>query len=429
MRNEADAQDSRAADRPADRAEGRRGDRAEGRSGARAGATVTTMAAPDRGPAPAPPRRARVAVCAVFFLTGAAFATWAARVPAVREGLGLSAGQLAVALIGLSGGAFLGLPLVGGLVARHGSRPVLCTGMAAYLVALAGLAFAPNLPLLTLTLAVFACSNTAVDVAMNTQGVMVERAYGRAVLGGFHAMFSLGGITGALAGSLAAAKGVGVTAHFTATALVLCVAAGVAALALLPDERAAEEDPGPLFALPSGALWVPGLVAFCALMGEGVMNDWGAVYLHDVTGASPGAAGAGFAVFSAGMVIGRLSSDRIRARTGTVRFTLGCALVAAFGGAVSVSVPVPGAGFAGYALLGLGMASVIPVVFSHAAQVGPERPGPAIAAVSAVGYVGFLAGPPLIGGIAEAAHLRVAMLVLPALMVTMALLAPRLRRV
>lgn len=374
-------------------------------------------------------RRARGAVSAVFFITGAAFAAWASRVPAVQERLGLSEGELAVALVGLSAGACLGLPLVGGLVARYGSRPVLFAGMAVYLASLAGLAFVPGLPLLTVTLALLACGNTAVDVAMNTQGILVERAYGRAVLGGFHAAFSLGGITGAVAGSLAASAGVGVGPHFVVTSVVLCGATVMAATALLPDPpRKRAEKSGPLFALPGAGLWIPGLVAFCALMGEGVMNDWGAVYLHGVTGASPGAAGAGFAVFSAGMVAGRLAADRIRARTGTVRFTLGCALVAASGAVIAIAVPTTGAGFAGYALIGLGMAAVIPVIFSHAAGLRPQRPGPAIAAVSAVGYVGFLAGPPVIGGLAEATDLRTAMLVLPALMATMALLAVRLRR-
>ncbi|MFE4827305.1 MFS transporter [Streptomyces sp. NPDC056672] len=390
----------------------------------------------------------RVAVCTMFFITGAAFAAWAARVPAIQDQLGLSEGQLAVALVGLSSGAFLGLPLVGGLVARYGSRPVLFTGMTVYLAALPGLAFAPSLPMLTVTLALFACGNTAIDVAMNTQGVLVERAYGRNILGGFHAVFSLGGIVGAVASGLAASAGVGTGSHFVITALVLYAAAAVATTALIPDppgraqgsdrrtqdaDRQAKDaedakDPAPLFALPTAGLWIPGLVAFCALMGEGVMNDWGAVYLHDVTGASPGAAGAGFALFSAGMVVGRLSADRIRARTGTVRFTLGCALVAALGAVVSISVPTTGGGLAGYTLLGLGMAAVIPVIFSHAAQLRPERPGPAIAAVSAVGYAGFLAGPPIIGGIAEAVDLRAAMLVLPALMAAMALLSLRLRR-
>ncbi|MEW1632782.1 MFS transporter [Streptomyces sp. NPDC093801] len=387
----------------------------------------TTASARGRSPSP---RAMRAAVCAVFFVTGAAFATWAARVPAVQDRLDLSAGELAVALVGLSGGAFLGLPLVGGLVARFGSRTVLCAGMAAYLGALASLPHVPGLAALTAALAVFACGNTAVDVAMNTQGVLVERACGRPVLGGFHAMFSLGGIAGATAGGLAAAAGIGIRAHFTVAALLLLVVAGAAATALAPDPPPAggPSRRDPLLALPGPGLWVPGLVAFCALMGEGVVNDWGAVYLKEETGASAGAAGLGYAVFSAGMVVGRLTADRLRARLGTVAFTLLCAAVAGAGALVPILAATTAAGFVGYALLGLGMAAVIPLVFAHAAALRPERTGSSIAAVSAVGYVGFLAGPPVIGVLAEATDLRWAMLVLPALMAAMAALAPGLRR-
>jgi predicted MFS family arabinose efflux permease len=371
-------------------------------------------------------RLARAAVCAWFFVTGAVFATWAARVPAVQDGLGLSAGGLAIALVGLTAGAFAGLPPVGGLVARWGSRPVLVAGGALYLGMLPFVAAAPNLPVLTAVLVAFAFGNTAVDVAMNTQGVLVERTYGRPMLGGFHAMFSLGGIAGATVGSVAAAAGVGTGTHFLASAVVLALAAAAATPLLLPDPPNAAA-PGPVLALPTRGLWVPGLVAFCALMGEGVMNDWGAVYLQDVARSSAGTAAAGFAVFSAGMVVGRLAADRVRARVGTDRFVLGCALLAGTGSVVAIAVPAPHAGLAGYALLGLGLAAVVPVVFSHVARRDPHRPGPAIAAVSTVGYVGFLAGPPLIGGIAEATALRTAMLVLVALMAAMALLAPRLK--
>ncbi|MEU9035131.1 MFS transporter [Streptomyces sp. NPDC048352] len=387
-------------------------------------------APPSAGARRRSPRAMRVAVCAVFFVTGAAFATWAARVPAVQGRLDLSAGELAVALVGLSAGAFLGLPLVGGLVARYGSRTVLCTGMAAYLGALASLPLVPDLAVLTAALAVFACGNTAVDVAMNTQGVLVERAYGRPVLGGFHAMFSLGGITGATAGGLAASAGIGIRAHFTVAALVLLVVAGAAATALAPEPPKAggPSRTGPLLALPGPGLWIPGLVAFCALMGEGVVNDWGAVYLKEETGASPGAAGLGYAVFSAGMVVGRLTADRLRARFGTARFTLVCAAVAGAGALIPILSATTAAGYVGYTLLGLGMAAVIPLVFAHAAALRPDRTGSSIAAVSAVGYVGFLAGPPIIGALAEATTLRWAMLVLPTLMAAMAALSPRLRR-
>ncbi|MER7575213.1 MFS transporter [Streptomyces sp. NPDC126514] len=378
-----------------------------------------------QGSPPRQVRRARAAVATVFFLTGTVFATWASRVPAVQERLGMSAGALALALVGLSIGAVSALPVVGGLVARYGSRPVLLVGMVLYAGALPLLAVAPNLPLLALALAAFACGNTAVDVAMNTQGVLVERAYRRPILGSFHAMFSLGGIAGAAAGSVAAGQGVGAGPHFLVTGLVAVAAFAGAMTILLPDPPDAA-DPGPALALPKGGLWIPGLIAFCALMGEGVLNDWGAVYLHDATGADDGTAAAGFAVFSAGMVAGRLAADRIRARAGTVPFMLACGLVAGLGAAVAVAVAAPASGLVGYALLGLGLAAVVPVVFSHVAELHPDRPGPSIAAVSAVGYGGFLAGPPIIGAVAEGAGLRVAMLVPVLLMIAMTLLAQRL---
>lgn len=377
------------------------------------------------GPPPRQVRVARAAVAAVFFLTGTVFATWASRVPAVQERLGMSAGALAFALVGLSAGAVAALPVVGGLVARYGSRPVLLVGAVLYAGALPMLAVAPDLPLLALALAAFACGNTALDVTMNTQGVLVERAYRRPILGGFHAMFSLGGIAGAAVGSVAAGHGVGAGPHFLVTGLVAAVALLGAMTILLPDPPDAT-DRGPALALPRGGLWIPGLIAFCALMGEGVLNDWGAVYLHDAAGAGTGTAAAGFAVFSAGMVAGRLAADRIRARTGTVRFMLACGLVAGLGAAVAVAVAAPASGLLGYALLGLGLAAVVPVVFSHVAERHPDRPGPSIAAVSAVGYGGFLAGPPVIGVLAEVAGLRVAMLIPVVLMVAMTLLAQRL---
>lgn len=373
----------------------------------------------------APPRAARVAVSVVFLLTGATFATWAARVPAVQDRLELSSGGLALALLGLSVGAFVGLPLVGGLVARLGSRLVLAGGAGVYVGGLLLVAAAEDLPVLMAALFVFACGNSGLDVAMNTQGMQVERAYGRAVLGGFHAMFSLGGILGAAVGAAAAAAGTSVGVHLGAAAGLAGLGFAAAVVALLPDPPGAVQRE-PVLSLPSRGLWIPGAIAFCGLMSEGVVNDWGAVYLEEVTGAGQGTAALGFATFSAGMVACRLTADRIRDRIGAAQFITGCGLTAACGVFVVVVFPAPGAALAGFLLLGLGMAGVIPTVFGHAVAVRPAQPGPAIAAVSTVGYVGFLAGPPTIGAIAAATSLRIAMLVLLVLTAAMALLAPRL---
>ncbi|TDD39744.1 MFS transporter [Actinomadura sp. KC06] len=386
------------------------------------------VSAPVRAALPAArSRAARTAVRGVFFANGAAFASWAARVPDVRDGLGLSAGGLAVALAGLAAGALAGLPLAGVVVARWGSRRTLIGGAVLFFGTLPLIPSAPGLVPLTVAAAMFAVGNSAVDVAMNTQGVLVERACSRPVMGGFHAMFSLGGISGAAVGGLAAAGDVGAGTHFLLTAVVLfsvCCAATIFLLPDAPDTGVA----GPAFAFPPRGLWAPALIALSALMGEGLMNDWGAVYLRDVAGSSAGAAATGFAVFSAGMVAGRLAADRMRSRAATDRFVQCCSLLAGAGAVLALVAPSPGTGLVAYALIGLGLAPVVPVAFSHAASHTPRGPGPSIAAVSTVGYVGFLAGPPIVGGVAEAAGLRVTMVVLLILTCALSVLAPRLGR-
>jgi MFS family permease len=330
-----------------------------------------------------------------------------------------------VALTGLAAGAFAGLPLAGGLVARWGSRRVLA-GAALYLAALPLITVAPGLVHLTAALAAFAIGNSILDVSMNTQGALAERAYSRPIMGSLHAMFSLGGVLGAAAGGLAAGAGVGVQRHFLVTALVLAAVCACAIGFLLPDAPRAGPS-APLLTLPARGLWAPGLIAFCALMGEGLMNDWGVLYLNDVAGTSAWTAAAGFAVFSAGMVTGRLAADRVRARVPTERLLRGCVLLAAGGSVLAIALPSAWTGLAAYALIGLGLAAVVPVTFSHTARYNPRHPGASIAAVSTVGYVGFLVGPPLIGAIAETVGLHTAMLVFPLLMGTMVFLAPLLR--
>ncbi|WP_395105870.1 MFS transporter [Actinomadura sp. SCN-SB] len=376
-------------------------------------------------PSPSGKRSVRASVGAVFFANGAAFSTWAARVPAVRDGLGLSPGDLSVALTGLAVGAVVGLPLAGALVARFGSRRVLA-GAVLYLGALPLVAMAPQLVYLTAMLALFAIGNSALDVVMNTQGALAERAFQRPLMGGFHAMFSLGGVTGAGIGGLAAHMGVDVHLHFLAATVVLLAVCLVAARLLPPDPpsgRSADRQ----IALPVRGLWAPGAIAFCALMAEGLMNDWGSVYLHDVAHVTHFTAAAGVAVFSAGMVTGRLAADRIRAQMRPDRFLRGCALVAASGAALAVTLPWAWTGLAGYILIGLGLAAIIPVTFSHTAGRFPDKPGASIAAVSTVGYVGFLVGPPVIGLAAESAGLRAVMAVFLALMVSLMCMTPAVR--
>src|SRR3954469_10441737 len=226
-----------------------------------------------------PDRHARAATTAVFFLTGAVFAAWSTRLPAIKEQLHLSNGALAVAILGLEAGAIAGLPAGGAvvvgarrpaaggaIVVRAGSRTALRASFVAYPLGLLAVAFAANVATLALALGAMAVANSVVDVAMNAQGVELERRTGRPLLSGMHAGHSFGLAAGALAGTLAAAAGVPVRAHFAATAAAGIVAGILATRALVRDDAAGA---GPRFAWPRGPLALLGLVAFFAFLLDG----------------------------------------------------------------------------------------------------------------------------------------------------------------
>lgn len=367
-------------------------------------------------------RKARFAVALIFLTNGATFATWASRVPAVREGLGLSPGTLGIALAGLTLGAVVGLPASGALVARYGSPRIARAGLVLYCLALPFPAFASNLALLGLALFFFGAGNSLLDVAMNAQGVEVERTYQRPILGGFHALWSIGGFLGAAAGAAVAAAGITAQTHFTLASGLLLTLGLVATIRMLPDTR--ESVPGRTFAKPTKKLAILGVIAFCALLAEGVVNDWSAVYLREVAGAGPGVAASGFAAFSLTMAAGRLLSDRIVARSGPAIFVRCAGVVAASGLALVLIGGDPLLGVVGFGVLGVGLAGILPAVFGvTGGEDRDDSSGPAIAAVSTVGYLGFLTGPVFIGGLGEFLGLRTALLAVVVLAVGMTVLA------
>jgi MFS family permease len=371
-------------------------------------------------------RRARWAVSAYFLIAGFAFASWATRVPAVQERLELSAGGLTIALLGLNGGAVAATLVAGRVVRRYGGRNVLRVAGVAYLVGLCLVSLAPTLSALTAALAVFAGSNTLVDVAMNAQGLIVEQRYGRPIISRMHATFSAGGLFGGLVGSLAAFGGVDLRVHFVAVAVALGGLLVVVSPALPRAAAAGRVEAGHGF-VPRFILLVAGMMCFAALMGEGVLNDWGAVFLTRVAGSGPAVAAAGFALFSAGMVVGRLAGDPLRQRAGGRRVLVGSAAVATAGAALPAAFPAVAPMLAGFTVLGVGLGAVVPVLIATVAGANPERSAGVIAAVSGIGYLGFLGGPVLVGGIASALGLPGGLVTLPALGVLLLVLSAQLR--
>ena len=354
------------------------------------------------------PRMARLAVAVYFFLTGLTFASWAVRIPAVQTRLGLSPGELGLALLGTATGELVSMNLAGYLAARFGSRSITVIASVCLSGMLPILALAPSLPVLVTALVLFGASFGSVNVAMNTQGVAVERRYGRSIFNAFHACYSIGGLTGSLVGGLVAAHDIAPWPHFLGVAFLGILLTLSVAPFLLPA-RADAQGAGVAFARFTPTLLALGLVAFCVLLGEGAMADWSAVYLHTILDAGVGLAAAGYAAFSIVMAVGRGLGDHLTNRLGpSVMVRLG-GLVAAAGLTLALVVTWVPLALVGFGLVGAGFSVIFPLVLSAAGRTSKQVSGTAIATVALCGYVGFLVGPAVIGLGADVLSLRVAL--------------------
>jgi predicted MFS family arabinose efflux permease len=370
------------------------------------------------------PRAARRAVATIFLVDGAVVGTWAARVPALQDRAGVSNATLGLALAGLAAGALVAMPISGWRTARAGSRRTTLACVAAIVVALPIPALATSAVGLILGAVALGAANGAIDVAMNAHGVEVERRIGRPILSSLHAGFSAGGLAGAGAGAVIAGAGVDVRVHFAAMSLVLALTALAAAPRLLPAEADAA-PPAAVLALPPRSLWPLGLIAFCCLLAEGAAADWSAVYLDGPLGTGAGTAALAFTAFSVAMTVARLAGDRLTLALGPVRLVRDGALLASAGFGAALLIGEPVAALAGFACLGAGVAVVVPTVFRAAGTGHGVATGTALAAVTTTGYMGFLAGPPIIGAIAGATSLPAALALVLAATLTVAGLSRR----
>lgn len=318
------------------------------------------------------------------------------------------------------------MPLAGWFIARLGSRPVTKFAVLFGAAALVLPALASNLLLLFLALAVFGAGLGAVDVAMNVEGAAVEMSHRKPIMSSLHGLYSVGGLVGSLFGALMAFFGIGILEHFLAAAFVLGALALVASTRLLTS-GAKGFGHGPAFVLPTRAVLGLGLIAFCVLLGEGAIADWSAVYLSDI-GASPGLAAVGFGAFSSTMAAGRLFGDGINRRLGpTALVRIGGAISTA-GLLVFLLAGQPLVALVGLVFVGAGYSNVFPTMMSAASRTPGMSSSSAIAAVTTVGYFALLAGPPLIGFIAEAVTLRGALSILVLLSASITVLARRVLR-
>ncbi|GGX92814.1 MFS transporter [Streptomyces minutiscleroticus] len=351
-------------------------------------------------------RRARYAVATVFAVHGAVTGSFATRVPWIQEHAGVSAGQLGLALAFPALGASLAMPLAGRISHRFGARTALRGLLALWTLALTLPSLAPNLLTLCAALFVYGATAGMSDVAMNALGVEVENRLQKSIMSGLHGMWSVGALTGSAAGTLAAHLGADARLHHLLAAAVLTVA-GFAACRWVLDLRAAQdEEAPPRFALPPKSALLIGAVGFCAVFAEGASLDWSAVYLRDVLDTSAGAAAASTTGFTLTMALARIAGDAVIDRFGAVRTVRVSGVLATLGGVLVVAAGNPVVAMCGFALLGLGIAVVVPLAFAAAGRSGPN-PSQAIAGVATITYTSGLVAPSAIGTLAQATSLVV----------------------
>ena len=353
----------------------------------------------------------RVAVGALFFLLGLCSATWASRIPSIQQQLHISDAALGLVLFALPVGSMLSLPFAGAFVARYGSKRVAINALILYSLLLPVIGLSHNLPLLILTLVLFGMMGNISNIAINTQAVHVEAKYGRNIMASFHGLWSLAGFTAAGIGTYMIGKNILPFHHFI---LMMSLSlAGVAACFqyLLADEERTDV-PKKLFAKPDSVLLRLGVIAFCCMMCEGAMFDWSGIYFQKVVLADKGWIGAGYTAFMCTMASGRFIADWVASRIGFHKTIFYSGMLIATGLSIAVIFPYVATAIFGFLIVGFGVSSVIPLVFSEAGKSTTTSPGMALAAVSSVGFLGFLVGPPLIGIVAGAFSLRISFLII-----------------
>ncbi len=364
-------------------------------------------------------RRGRAATSLLFLLFGMALGTWTSRIPAVKARLGLSDGSLSIALLAFALGAIVGMVVLGRLVDRFSSTSVMVPMALGEGVLLVPAAYAPSLVTLSLALFVFGAVHGTLNIAMNANAIEVQRAWRRPIMSSFHAVYSIGGFLGSAIGGLFARGNLSAGVTFLSVGGLVVVLAVWAAVWALPRALMVPTQPVSDIATPRTPrydLLFLGILAMCALVGEGTAADWSAVYTHENLHATAGFAVAPFAAFSIMMTVGRLLGDRLAAALGPVLLVRSCGVLASVGMTAALLIGQPVASVIGFGCLGAGMSCIAPQVYSAAGNRDPARAGRALSQVVSLGYAGFVIGPILIGSASTVVGLPTA-LAIPALLV------------
>ena len=363
-------------------------------------------------------RWSRSATVAVFFTHGLLFASWTAHIPQIKTHLDLTDGGLGLALLGAPLGSVSAMLVSTRLLPRFGSKKMVRACLLGYCAAGPIVGLVGSLPALFTVLFVWGAFQGALDVSMNTQAVAVERAGARPLMSGFHACWSIGTLSGAGIGALGVAIGLSLAPQQLLLAIPALAISGWLTTRMIPDTapRRSTQAAERRIRRISRPVLVLGAIAFASMLCEGASADWASVYLRgSPLHTSPAVAGLGYAAFTLTMVIVRLSGNRLLVRFRPRSILPVLASIATLGFTAGLLGDRTVSGIAGFACLGVGVALIVPTVFSAAGRLPGLNPGTAIATVSTCGWFGFVCGPPLIGQLASLTSLPLALGIVPLL--------------
>jgi MFS family permease len=371
-------------------------------------------------------REGRIAVSAFFLLNGALLGSWAPQIPLLLPRHAINESVLGLLILGMGIGAMAAMCLSGWLIARLGSRAMVRTTAVCCILALPAAVLAPNVATLAIAMAAMGASVALMDVATNANAFELEQATGRAILSSTHGFWSIGGfLGGALGGPGIAALGAAGHALMVSAISLAVVVLSWSRLVGAPvvgDQTAAGTGPG--LWRQGWTIYLIGVMALMAFVPESAVLDWSALYLSSDRGAGVAVSGMAFALFSACMAAMRFCGDAVRNRVGAVPLLRASAVIAAAGMFMAALAPSTMLVLAGFALSGIGLANIVPILFSAAGRQGGTNPGAAIAAVSFIGYGGMLIAPSVIGVTAEQVGFPAIFIALSGLLLSIAALAP-----
>lgn len=371
-------------------------------------------------------RQIRIAVSIFFFCQGLCFATWASRIPDIKTSLHLTDAALGSILLALPAGQLTAMPFSGRLVTHFGSKKILRICAILYAFSLTNIGLATQGWQLALGLYLFGVFGNMCNISVNTQAIRAEKLYGRPIMTSFHGVWSTAGFTGALLGLLMKALHVSPYPHFwIATALVVILIA--AFQVYLQPGAAAMTEKKPFFSKPDGMLVQLGIIGFCSMASEGAMFDWSGVYFQDVVKAPAALTILGYTSFMIMMASGRFIGDRLIQRFGRKKMLQISGILISTGLFISVLFPQIVTATIGFLIVGFGVSSIVPMVYSSAGKNAKIPPGMALAAVSSISFLGFLMGPPLIGYIAQISSLRYSFACIGLLGIAITIMVSRLR--